>query len=459
MPTTSKPDQPAPYNTTQRSPASSEPGPLPPPPYIRSALRLYIVFLVALAIFEWGSAWRAQTVSHANYPFNTPLFDPAERYSDWTNFTPRLSHYGEPGLMTREELGLSYPYPLPSMYLYVIFIRLFTDNTHAYILFTEAAFLIATLALSLYLSIRLRAGLLVQLAVWATFICGYPAIFLLDRGNIEVFLWLFVLFGLIAYLRRWQYVAAIFFAIAASMKIYPAIFLLLFLPRRQFKALAVGVAATAGFTLASLAAVGPTIAEAWSNMSEAANDLRDLQIATVADHGFRFDHSVFALYKQIGFAILLNTGKASYRNPPIFLQSMAVYSVVAPLAFLALYVLRIRTMPLLNQFMALTLCSVLLPYVSYEYTLVHVYLVFAAFLIFLLQDEAKQSLPAFNPSRTRSAMICFALIFAPMALIAREQYQGQVKCVILLMLLNLILRVPMPSTLFGDRKLLEDSAG
>jgi hypothetical protein len=431
---------------------------LPSP--IAKAIRLYLVLLVAMTAFEWGFAYCQAHLFHASYPRTTPLFNPAERFSDWTNFTERVAHYGEPGMMTRKDLGLPYPYPLPTIYLYLVFVRLFPDSTHAYIVFTVSAFVLITLLFSLYLTLRLRARLLVHMAVWATLICGSPAMFLLDRGNIEVFLWLFVLFGLVTYVRRWHTLAAVLFALAACMKIYPALFFLLFLPRRQFKPFFLGIAAAGLFTVATLAAIGPTIASAWHAMSASAEALRELQIETVADNGLRFDHSFLALYKQAAFEFLMDTHRASYRYPPVFSRATTVYSVIAPLAFLAVYLFRLRRMPLLNQFIALTLCSILLPYVSYEYTLVHVYLVFAVFLLFVLQDVCGHDLAStsignaatLNPSQVRSLMICFAITFAPLARIAREQYQGQIKCLALLAMLLVALQSPMPSTLFGDRR-------
>jgi hypothetical protein len=107
-------------------------------------------------------------------------------------------------------------------------------------------------------------------------------------------------------------------------------------------------------------------------------------------------------------------------------------------------------LPILNQFIALTILSVTLPYVSYDYTLVHIYLVFAVFLIFLVQD-ADVANTALKGSKLTVVMVCFAVIFSPLAFLAFEMYPGQVKCLALLVLLCTTLLAPLPSTLFGDR--------
>jgi hypothetical protein len=417
---------------------------------VSRALKLYVILLVAIFVIEWGSAYFHQYVLHAEYPYTSTLFNRDIRYSDWTNFTLRVSHYGEPGMQVRKDLGLPYPYPLPSLYIFLIFIRVFSHSLEAYRIFTILEFAVVTAWFSLYLR-RISASLLAEGSVWLTVLLGAPALIAYDRANIEVFLWLFVLLGVISYLRNWKYAAAILFALAASMKIYPALFFLLFLPRRQYKAFALGIIATATFSLAALAAVGPTISTALHDMSGSAQYLRHYQIVALASNNLRYDHSLLALEKQT-FNKLLNLRAAHYHLPapePTFERSVKIYSIVAPIAFLAIYFLRVRRMPLLNQFAALTILSVILPYVSYDYTLIHVYIVFAVFLVVIIQEGRGQSL-ARHYERIAAMMACFAVIFAPWAFLARERYAGQFKCLALIGLLVLILATPIPSKLFGD---------
>ena len=72
---------------------------------------------------------------------------------------------------------------------------------------------------------------------------------------------------------------------------------------------------------------------------------------------------------------------------------LRVYSLLIPLGAVLLYWFRLRHMPILNQFMAYMILCVLLPYVSGDYTLVHVYLVWGAFCCFFsltsLQDGSR----------------------------------------------------------------------
>jgi hypothetical protein len=416
---------------------------------MRRALWLYVLLLTGLFALEWGFAAYHALVLHAAYPFTTPLFSPAERFRDWTDLLPRVSHFGEPDMQTRAGLGLLYPYPLTSLFVILGFIRVFPNPLNAYVVFTVLTFSLATLAFWIHLR-RAGADRLALFAVWITLLLGEPALFLLDRGNIEVFVWLLVLLGLVSFVRNWKYAAAVLFALAACMKIYPALFLLLFLPRKQYRAAALGVALTAALTVLALAAVGPTIPRAFHDMSGAAHLMRDRQIVTLDEVGLRFDHSLLGLVKHWILFFGLADHPEWMKVPPRFPRSVAWYSVLAPLTFAALYLGRIRRMPLLNQFMTLSVLSLLLPYVSYEYTLVQIDLVFAVFLLYLIQDgeAARVALP---PARLAFAMACFAVTFAPLAYLALEHFQGQIKAVALLGLLFVGLDSPMPSTLFRDR--------
>ena len=103
----------------------------------------------------------------------------------------------------------------------------------------------------------------------------------------------------------------------------------------------------------------------------------------------------------------------------------------------------------MNQFIALTICMVLLPYISFEYTLVHLYTVFAALLIFLVQDvvPGRVLLPV---AGLRRMMLCFAVLISYIAALGLYRFGGQVKGLVLVALLVVTLRMPMPSRLFGD---------
>jgi hypothetical protein len=114
-------------------------------------------------------------------------------------------------------------------------------------------------------------------------------------------------------------------------------------------------------------------------------------------------------------------------------------------------------MPLLNQLMAYLAMCILFPYVSGEYTLTYVYLIWGAFLLFLLEDvaTARVQIPA---TSIYMILISCACLVGPLFYIQHNGhlgYSGPIKALILLILLGTVLREPMPSSLFADLPLPE----
>ena len=100
-----------------------------------------------------------------------------------------------------------------------------------------------------------------------------------------------------------------------------------------------------------------------------------------------------------------------------------------------------------------------MPYVSGDYTLVHVYIAWAAFLLFLLDDVAtgRVRIPA-NAIRSDFILVRgdlrAALLLAITGSTNRSFALGpQVKTIFLILILLTVCRVPMPSSLFGDLQL------
>ena len=417
---------------------------------MRRTFRFYLSILWVLSAGEFAFAQYCKWVLRLGYPYNTILLFSGDRFSDWFNFLPRAAHFGEAGMLTRTDLSMLFPYPLPSLIPYVVILHLSSHPVRAYFIAAVLCFVVFAAIFSLYVQRTFKPAFMVQLTIWSTILVGYPGVFLVDRGNIEVFLWVLVVLGVVSFLRRWPYVAAICFALAGSMKIYPALLLLLFIPRKQYRAFIVGAVVLCSSTVGMLAFVGPTVGQAMHDLKPSADILRNFQILVLARGGLRFDHSIFALWKQL--VAVVNSGllhrSVDQVNDLHFYSSEKIYSVVAPLALLAVYVARIRKLPLLNQFISLMLCMLLIPFVSYDYTLVHLYTALGVLLVVFLQGPATD-----RQMKTISTLfILLALIFTPMSALARHLYGGQVKCLLMLASLWIVLAVPLPSVLFQDEQ-------
>ena len=212
-------------------------------------LKIYVITLVALTAIAWTIAGIRGVMLHEPYPRNTLFFNPEVRFSDFLDLSERVPHMGEPHVLSRTDIKTTYPYPAPypypaaSFYVFIFFVRLFPNPLAAYLTFVLLAFCTATALLSLHVY-RMTPKKLPQIAVWATLLLGFPLMFLLDRGNIEAVIWVLVLLGIAAYTRNRFPASAIFWAIAASMKIFPGLLFVLFLAKRKYRTFALAVAAT-----------------------------------------------------------------------------------------------------------------------------------------------------------------------------------------------------------------------
>jgi hypothetical protein len=364
-------------------------------------------------------------------------------------------------IKTTHPYPFPYPYPAPTFYVYVFFVQFFPHPLRAYLIFVLLSFLLATCFFSLRVR-RATSKKLPQIAIWLTLLLGFPLQFLIDRGNIEAVIWLLILLGVVAFARNRMLISAILWSLAASMKIFPGLLFVLFLARRKFGTFVVALAATAAFSLLALAGIGPTIHQAAAEGSKSAGLLMDNYIIQ-HDNGV-FDHSLFQAIKHgIYAAEKVQKHPTSVplviRTLPANRIALRVYNIVIPLAALLLYWFRLRRLPLLNQFIAYIVLCVLLPYTSGEYTLVHMYTAWAAFLLFLLDDVAtgRIRIPA---KAIRVILFSCAVIFVPLSYLVitgsdnRTFASGpQVKTIFLFLILLTVCRVPMPSSLFGDLQL------
>ena len=410
-----------------------------------------MITFLALTAFAWGLAGLRGPILHKSHLHGTLFCCPGDQFTDFTDFTVRVAHFGEPSMLSRSDF-IPYPYPVPSIYTFLLFNQLPRPLT-AYLIFVILSFLTATCIFSVHVT---RAGhkLLPQIAVWSTLLCGFPLLFLLDRANIEGVIWVLILLGTVAFTRNRMLASAILLGIAAAMKIFPGLLFVLFLARRKYGIFALAIATTAAMSVLALAGIGPTIRQAIRDSSRSAPFLMNNYI--LVRNYPQFDHSVFQAAKSVIDPYLYTYEKEPEQDRQAFVRALRLYNILIPLGAVLLYWFRLRRLPLLNQFMAYLLLCVLLPYVSGDYTLVHTYLAWGAFLLFLLADVAPGQVKI--PARAIYIILfSFAVVFVPLTYLEFGNkaghvfsFGGQIKTIFLLIILWTVLKVPMPSSLFGD---------
>ena len=316
------------------------------------SLRYFLFAILALTIISLGYSLVARWLG-LGLPYSFPeLFVPRSFFADFFVFRERFYLFGTPAFFHRIE---DFMYP-PAM---VLPLKAFYSTSHPFWAFP--LFLLASGAFFTVCFFRVLRNQRVTPAPAALLALGvaitsYPYVYLLQRGNTEVLIWIAVTLGLWSFYRGHYAWAAICFGLATALKLYPFIFFGLFLPRRRYIEIVLGALVTVAVTLIGLRALSPSIGYAFHW------DLGQLQAfgkyyaASPWDLGY--DHSFFGLVKFVTLP---------WR--PDLTPLVRPYTWFVAVTCLALYFGRIWKLPLANQILILSVLSVSIPPVSYDYTL------------------------------------------------------------------------------------------
>jgi hypothetical protein len=283
-------------------------------------------------------------------------------------------------------------------------------------------------------------------------VTAWPVIELLGMGNIEGLMAIILAAGVWSVFRERWWLGATLIALAGTMKFYPFVLLGLLLSKRRYKEFAWAVVAAALITVASLAILGPTIGEAQQHIGAGLIFVKQQLALRLWLPGLQFNHSLFEIVKWavVGidrashpFAGPIATPLGMPRTPHEAREvelTFRAYTIVTAAFGVVLYFWRIRPLPMLNQLFALTVCGVLLPPLSSDYTLVQLLLPLGLLCIYAT-DQWRHGLS------TPGLALCFgciAVLFT-VGTYFKLQYQmsSQVRTVALIVLLIATLRYPM----------------
>ena len=231
----------------------------------------------------------------------------------------------------------------------------------------------------------------------AFLLLSFPLVFLIQRANIELILWIVVALGIVTYRRGYAIPAAMLFGIAASMKLYPIFLLGLFLKRRRdLPAFAAGLVTAIAAMAFAIEYTGPTFFIATKGFFTGVDRFQDHYVDAVSHVEILFDHCLFSPFKY--WAFTHHTSPAPWKS---------TYYLVAGVLALALYFFRVRILPSLNRRRLLVTAMVALPPVSFTYTLVHLYV---PLLLLLGALATTRSRP--NPTAV-AALACLLFLMLP----------------------------------------------
>jgi hypothetical protein len=330
--------------------------------WVGSGLAFGLMVLVGYVEFRMG--------------FPAPHYNPlgGARYEDLMEFPPvyRMLHTADfyEGINTSR---VTYP-PLGM----VLFAALYASGHPIWTYLATAAVWLAACVWGMRRALMAQGigGVTATLFPLTVALVSFPIAGLLQRGNIELFVWVSAGMGTWLFMRGREDAAAVFWGLAAAVKLYPIVLLGLLLPRGKWRAFAVGVGTFVGVTVASLAWLGPRVSVAWHGAVKNVFRYQGIRMGEWSLHEVAANHSVFGLAKFFAMAVGL----------PLTKLTLPYYACGAALMSWAFFA-RLWRMPVANQLLAITAFMVALPPISYFYSLVHLYAAWVVLVFVAIRAE------------------------------------------------------------------------
>jgi hypothetical protein len=230
-------------------------------------------------------------------------------------------------------------------------------------------------------------------------VTSFPIWGMVQRGNIELVVWGFCAAGVWAWWRGWDEVAAVLWGLAAGMKLYPVVLLVLLLPRGRWRAFGVGVGTFVVVSVASMVWLGPSVGAAWRGSVAHVFGYQGVRVGEWSMHELAANHSAFGLVKVMA---------VGFGWPAAGL--VAIYYAAGAVVFAGAFFGRLWRMPRANQLLAVSVFMVMLPPVSYFYALVHLY---AAWVVLVfVAVRSREKVPGLAP-----AILLFVPLFGSFTLL------------------------------------------
>lgn len=324
--------------------------------WICSLAAFALTFVVGWLKYRAGQSW------YNWYPLSDPLFGDLDEYhGTYTLLHTASFFFNVP--------GRPWPYPMFGAVAYPPFAAAVMAPLYAFpipiLLYLTVAggWLAALVWWASRKLIRTGVGMTTAILLPLTLISiSFPIERLVHQGNIELLLWIFALVGVWAFWHEFYNAAAILWGLAAAMKLFPVILLVLLLPRRRYWAFAAGVGTFAGATLLSLWWLGPSVEVAWRGSLQNVFGYQGSRISEWTLRELVANHSIIGLAKVVALMAHFPLDKLG----PLYYLLGAVVMVFA-------FFGKLWKMPTTNQLLAVSAFMVMFPPISYYHALVHMY--------------------------------------------------------------------------------------
>ena len=290
------------------------------------------------------------SMSGWGYPYSTFLFRPWNRFNDYfmtinNGNSPYIT--GRPGSM----------FPLGHRIITVFNLVSPKVGLTVFLIGCACAFLWIT-----YKNVPIEDKATKYVNVFVLGLLSYPLLFVLDRGNFEALLFLF-LYGFIRWYNRNVKLSILCLVVAIGMKVFPAIFLLLLLSDKKYKEAAAAVALVIGLSFVSLLTFNGGLMEKVYWLLALLKNYNEIYLYRF--EGTFFGHSLWGVIATIMFG-------AGHSAVELAANWYLVFVCVF-FAGISYYIVFIEK-EYWKRVALLVFAMNLLPYISGDYKLLHIFL-------------------------------------------------------------------------------------
>lgn len=349
--------------------------------------------IIAGMILALAHHWLMRKIAGYPYPYGALLFNPVGRFGDFLMTQPCVSRFlnGE-----NPYLGSYTPPYFPFMFVAMLPLGFISLKTG---IFWYCVSLSLFFFFLVFKVLRTAKGLSAAYSfIFAALftLTSYPLWFVLDRGNSEGIVFVFLCLFVYLYARKKYMLSCLPLAMASGMKLYPLVFFILFLSEKKYKEFFCGLFLTAMAMAGPLLAMKEPLLVSFSGFLKG---IKNFNMLYTNDHlgifDILFNHSFFSVFKALN---ILYWFASDYS----FFTRFYSYMVVAVFAVLAAYVIFYEKI-LWRKITILCIAMISFPHVSFDYTFINMYIPFLFFLV------AKEKSYAMN----RLFSFLFAVLLIP----------------------------------------------
>lgn len=302
----------------------------------------------------------------SSYPHNTFLFNPADKFNDFFNIyraTKGLDPYANP-------VSVYFPFTFLVMSFFTIFKAKFAFGLFMAIFTGFFAYYISA---NIPTTNRLSR---ISILFVMTFM-SYPVLFNIDRGNLECFLFIFLALFFYFYRNGHYSLSILFLSFAIAMKLYPGVFVILLLADKKYKNILLAGLLTVIWSLASAAILHGGIVQSFLGLKH--NLALFNQTYMASSLGLQHNTSLYGVLKLVQLSTI--NSDATAWMLPLVNAMINNYAVIALLFFtlISIYIF-LREDIFWKKVTLLTFMMLLLPQVSFDYKLIHVFLPLLLFI-------------------------------------------------------------------------------